>query len=62
MATLQKLNDRGVGKFPGLLGIGFTRTDGTEIDAGHPAARDIAPAPCGPPQLAARLRRPAAAG
>ncbi len=31
--TTEALNQRGVGKFPGLVGLVFTRSGGTEIEA-----------------------------
>ena len=33
MITLQELNARGVGKFPGLVGLVFTRLSANEIEA-----------------------------
>jgi uncharacterized protein (TIGR00369 family) len=33
MITLEMLNQRGVGKFPGLVGLVFTRLEGSEVTA-----------------------------
>jgi uncharacterized protein (TIGR00369 family) len=39
--TIEALNERGVGKLPGFLGVVFTRLDGAEIEAELPVRAEL---------------------
>jgi len=41
VTTIEALNERGVGKLPGFLGVVFTRLDGAEIEAELPVRAEL---------------------
>jgi 1,4-dihydroxy-2-naphthoyl-CoA hydrolase len=41
MLTIEMLNERGVGRLPGLLGVVFTRIDANEIGAALPVRPEL---------------------